>query len=262
MQYIPRYLVNNRITIVANEAGFITEYRPVYQRHINIYRGIDNVLQFRLLNADQKPINIASYTPKFIAFDENDVMVVERDGSIQELSDSSATRGLFTVTINENDLLNLKDQFLKYSVYLENSDNENVLTYASSHLTNSGILNLTSDVFRGPIESKEVSFLAEVDSSWSTGGIDSQPGINGNEALHTTVFYTDSYTGNIEIQATLDNQLLSDEEQNTWTTINTVSFTGSESEPTAVNFNGVYNYIRFKTSTDPTSKISKILVRN
>jgi hypothetical protein len=93
MQYIPRYLVNNRITIVANEAGFITEYRPVYQRHINIYRGIDNVLQFRLLNADQKPINIASYTPKFIAFDENDVMVVERDGSIQELSDSSATRG-------------------------------------------------------------------------------------------------------------------------------------------------------------------------
>ena len=35
MQLTPRYLVNNRTTIVTNEAGFITEYRPVYQRQLN-----------------------------------------------------------------------------------------------------------------------------------------------------------------------------------------------------------------------------------
>jgi hypothetical protein len=80
MQLIPRYLVKNRTTILANEAGFITEYKPVYQRHINVYRGIDNVLDFKVLNADQKPIDITNYTPKFQAFDENKLLVAEYDG--------------------------------------------------------------------------------------------------------------------------------------------------------------------------------------
>ena len=59
MQLLSRYLVDNTTTLVADVAGFITEYRPVYNREIQIYKGIDNVLQFRLLNADQKPVNVA-----------------------------------------------------------------------------------------------------------------------------------------------------------------------------------------------------------
>ena len=61
-QLIPRYLVNNRIQIIANESGFITEYKPVYQRQIKVYKNIDNKLQFRILNADQKPLSISGYT--------------------------------------------------------------------------------------------------------------------------------------------------------------------------------------------------------
>jgi hypothetical protein len=80
----------------------------MYQRQIKVYKGIDNVIQFRLLNADQKPINVSSYTPKFVAFDETKALVIEHDGSIQQLDDSSATRGMFTVTITENDLLNIQ----------------------------------------------------------------------------------------------------------------------------------------------------------
>ena len=49
MQLIPRYLVNNKTTIVTNEAGFITEYRPVYTRQLQVYKGIDNVLDFKVL---------------------------------------------------------------------------------------------------------------------------------------------------------------------------------------------------------------------
>ena len=77
MQLIPRYLVNNIVTIVANDKGFTTELRQVYSRQIKIYKGIDNVLQFRLLNADQKPINVATYTPKFVAFDESGQLLTD-----------------------------------------------------------------------------------------------------------------------------------------------------------------------------------------
>ena len=61
MQLVPRYLVSNRSVVVANEAGIITEYRPVYQKHIQVYKGIDNVLEFKIINADQKPIDLRNY---------------------------------------------------------------------------------------------------------------------------------------------------------------------------------------------------------
>ena len=50
MQLTPRYLCNNITTVIADMAGFITEYRPVYSKQLQLYRGIDNVLDFRLLN--------------------------------------------------------------------------------------------------------------------------------------------------------------------------------------------------------------------
>jgi hypothetical protein len=47
MQLTPRYLVNERIIVVSNDAGFVVEYRPVYSRTQKVYKGIDNTLQFR-----------------------------------------------------------------------------------------------------------------------------------------------------------------------------------------------------------------------
>ena len=133
MQLIPRYLVNNIVTIVANDKGFTTELRQVYSRQIKIYKGIDNVIQFRLLNADQKPINVATYTPKFVAFDEAGQQIIAHDGTVNQLDDSSASRGLFTVTVTENDLLNVKQQYLRYNIYLVDSANNKTITYVDSH---------------------------------------------------------------------------------------------------------------------------------
>jgi hypothetical protein len=109
MQLLPRYLVKNRTDIVANVAGFVTEYRPVYSRQLQVYKGIDNVLEFRLLNADQKPIDISTYTPRFVAFDENKNLIIEHDGVSLQTSDSTVitNKGLFSITVTENDLLNI-----------------------------------------------------------------------------------------------------------------------------------------------------------
>ena len=82
MQKTYRYLAKNQVTIVANLAGFITEYRPVYQKNLNVYRGIDNLLHFEVKNHDQKPVSLQGYTPKFMMFDENNNLVVEHDGTV------------------------------------------------------------------------------------------------------------------------------------------------------------------------------------
>lgn len=261
MQLIPRYLVNNRIEIISNEAGFIVEYRPVYQRQIKIYRGIDNNIQFKLLNADQKPINVNLYTPKFVVFDENQSLIIERDCTIQD-DGSSATKGLFTVTITENDLLNIPQQYLSYNVYLVDSDSDKVLTYTDSHFHNNGTIYVDGGQFPGPRDTISVTTFAESSSdsgTWFSNSIDAEPGINGNEALHTAVVYTSNYVGDVVVQGTLDNQVIGSTD---WGDISTLSFDGTETEPVPVNFNGVYSHLRFKASTNPADTITKILVRN
>jgi hypothetical protein len=84
----------------------------VYQRNIPIYSGIDNKLEFQLFNPDQKPINPTGSTIHFVAFDEANNQVIKHTGTV-----TIANKGLFTVTITEQDTLNLKQQYLSYAIY-------------------------------------------------------------------------------------------------------------------------------------------------
>ena len=258
MQLIPRYLVKNKTTLIANEAGFLTEYRPVYTRQINVFTGIDNVLDFKLLNADQKPINLSTYSKiKFQAFDENQSLIIEHDGV-----NVNQSKGLFKVTITENDLLNVKAQYLSYNIHLVDTNSNNVTTYSTAHFGGSGTIKVDTAQFPGPRDTYSVSTFTEVTEDtpyWTSETLNAEPGINGNEALHTAVVYTDSYIGNIVIQATLDNQIIGG---TNWADVSSVAFTGTETEPTPINFNGVFSHLRFKATADPANKISKVLVRN
>lgn len=261
MQLSSRYLVKNRINIVANLAGFVVEYRPVYQREIQVYKGIENVLEFRLLNADQKPVNTSNYVPVFLAFDEAKNLVIEKTCEILD-DGSSATKGLFLARITESELIDLKQQFLSYTVYLKDNNNRNIITYADSHFGNDGTIRISSEAFPGPKASKVVDDFINQESEtdeYLSSALDAEPGINGNSALHTAAIYTDQYVGNITVQVTLDAQV---NEGTTWSDIDTIEFDGLETEPKAINFFGVFNWVRFKTSTVPTDKLIKILVRN
>ena len=261
MQLTPRYLVKNITTLVADVAGFNTEYRPVYSKQLQVYKGIDNVLEFRLVNADQKPVDITSYIPKLVAFDENNAMILEKDGTVLD-DGSTITRGKFTVTVTENELLNVKQQYLKYNVYMQETNGDKVLTYSHANFDNDATIYVNARVFPGPLASYVVTeFQKEAVEIpiWYSETVNAQPAINGNEALHTAAVYATAYEGTVVVQATLDNAV---SDGTRWADVATVFFNGSELIPQPVNFNGVFSHLRFKADADPSDKIFKILVRN
>lgn len=267
MQLVPRYLLKNRSEVVVNEAGFVTEYRSVYNRQLQVYKGIDNVLEFRALNADQKPVDVSGYTPKFQAFDENRNLIIEHDGVAVSNDDSAALRGLFTVTVSEADLLNVPQQYLSYSVHLVDTNGTATLTYGDTAFGNSGTMFVSGEAYPGPKNNKSITSFTQVglltssesEVSWVSEAVSAEPGINGNEALHTAVIYTDGYVGNIVIQSTLANQV---SDGTAWADVVTEVFDGSETEPKAINFNGVFSYVRVKATADPANTITKVLIRN
>ena len=261
MQLIPRYLYKNQVDVVSNDIGFSVEYRPVYSRQLKVYRGIDNLIQFRMLNADQKTVTITD-TPVIVVFNEDNVKIIEHDCTVLDDGSTANLKGKFTANITEADLLNVRQQYLHYNIYMRGTTNE--ITYAGNHFNSAGTIYVDGNAYPGPKSSVEVAnFFAEQDY-WVAGSDDAKaitadPGLNGNDALHTVAVYTDSYVGDLEVQATLDNQLTG---TNNWTTVSTLTFAGTETAPVPANFNGVYTYLRFKASADPTDKITKILIRN
>jgi hypothetical protein len=263
MQLIPRYLVKNRINVVSSETGFVVEYRPVYTRDLKIYRGIENKIQFRLLNADQKPVTIIG-EPVFVAFDENGNKVLEYFATVTDDGSTRDTRGMFEVSIKERDLLDIRQQYLHYNIYLHQGFESNVLTYANRNFDSAGTIYIDGLSFPGPKASAEIVNFYPVGTEWIAGNTASDniyayPGVNGADALHTIAVYSTGYVGTIKIQATLENQISG---INNWFDVSTLEFTGTETEPTVANINGVYRYLRFVLDADPADKIEKILVRN
>lgn len=258
MQLTPRYLVKNKTNIIANEAGFITEYRSVYTRQIKIFKGIDNVLEFRVLNADQKPVDIQNYTPVIMIFDENQNLVIQHDCTVLDIG-TTETKGKCKVTVTENDMLNLKQQYLSYSIHL-NSSIGNTLTYSDSYFENKGKIYLDGQSLPAPKSPYTISqFQEETSGVWVSESIEAQPALNGNEALHTALIYASEYSGEITIQGTLENQI--DVGNTKWFDIETEVMTTSETHK-MFNFNGVFSYLRVSVNADPANKITKVLLRN
>ena len=267
MQNTPVYLLNNRTEIIMNESGFITEYRQVYQRQLQVYKGIENTLQFRLLNADQKAQDVSALTPYFIAYDENKTTVIEKIGTILQTSDSTVfkNKGLVEVKISASDIETLDNQYLTYSIYFKNANNDDVLTYTNAHFGGTNIIKLSDAIYPDPVISKSATvFTPNLDlgdpiTEWISESIYADPEQNNNDALNTVAVYTNSYTGNVVVQGTLENQIT---EFTNWVDLETIEFAGDETTPVYKNFNGVFTYLRFTTNADPENTIEKILIRN
>ena len=260
MQLTPRYLSTNRTIIIADLANNITEYRPVYQRNLQVYKGIDNVLTFVIQNPDQKPLSIlTTYTPKFVAFDENNNLVIEHDGTILETSTPSR-KGQFEVTVTENDLLDLKSQYLSYNIYLiKTADLSKVLTYTNSQFDAHGTIFLSAEAFPGPSATYTVKTFSDAGSGiFNSETVTADPAKNGNSAIHTATFYTTDFEGVVAIDATLDNIVSG---ATKWGQVATLSL-DNPTQPQYVNFNGVFSHLRARYQNKVSGTIDQVLIKN
>jgi hypothetical protein len=167
MQKISSYLYPNRINLLADLAGFTTEYTNVYQRTVKIYKGVDNVLEFDIKNADQKRIELVT-DPVF-----TDIMLNIFDASGNsigqyEITPSATLKGIATVTIPSEDLTSFDPQFFHYSVTVL-KDTATVPLYADSRFGAVGKIELVGNATSTPKATRvyktstgEINLLGEV----------------------------------------------------------------------------------------------------
>ena len=263
MQLLPRYLYKNKIDIVSNDIGFVTEYRPVYSRQVKVYKGIDNTIQFRFLNADQKPIDVSSENIKFVAYDSTRKKVL--DSTVT----ASATKGLASLTLGRTELEDLPQQYLTYSVYFDDESAGQTLTYADSHFGNGGTICLDDSAFPAPRADVELFFtdvasaiIPDPDTNdlinyWATDYISASPSGETFTFENAIIVSPVIDSSKVTIQYTTDRFVSGGSK---WVNI-TPTVVSSDSTETQIEFNGTYNYLRVFTTIDPAT-ITSIKLRN
>lgn len=117
MQKISSYIYPNRIQSVSDTGYFSTEWRIMYQRTIKIYQGIDNVIEFDIKNGQQRRINVSGLNMKMVIMDE----LSEELGTV-DVTPLPNSFGFARCTIPASMLSLVAPQYLKYSVYILNTD--------------------------------------------------------------------------------------------------------------------------------------------
>jgi hypothetical protein len=142
MQKISSYLYPNRVQLLVDLAGFIVEYKNVYQRNVKIYQGVDNVIEFDIKNADQKRIELVTDpVVTDIVMNVMDQAGNALPNSPYAVTPSTTIKGIAVVTIPSADLADIRHQHLKYSVTALNGESS-ITLYADSHFGALGTLEL------------------------------------------------------------------------------------------------------------------------
>lgn len=208
MQKISQYLYSNRIELLADLATFNVEFTNVYQRPIKIYKGVDNVLEFDIKNADQKRIDLVT-SPAISNIKLNVIDASGFEVGVYDIDPVPATKGIGVATIPAADLVDFTSQFFRYSVTCDKGTGE-ILLYGDTRFSAVGTLELVGDA-KG-IDKTTLAprvydtFTAEIDlkgmPTWHSSAIPST--FYEAEKRTTLQFDVDvrGLTGNVWIEAT------------------------------------------------------------
>lgn len=248
MQSLPIYLYENILTVTLDLDTTVRGVNQVmYQRDLQIQKGIKNVVRIQFKNSDQRRIPITdSSVFVFSMFDAvNNRLLVEKRLTVLDDGTTLSLKGLAELTLTENDTMDLPVTSYQFVIkYKDPADGTYLPTYSDTYYGVSGQLHLKQDAYPVLQPSQEIiSFNRSYNSSIAkyehkSGNVYAYPEFNGNNALHTMAIYLTNFKGTVYIQGTLSNIPGFD-----YSTIVTRVYTGFDGID-YLNFSGVYTYVR------------------
>jgi hypothetical protein len=270
MQTVSRYLLTN--LVIAYISGYHGRNSKVYDRRLNIFRGVSNPITFTFKNEDQKAQDITSKSFEFNLIDkESKKSVLTRNLTILDDGSTFATKGTASVTITDGDLLSLDAKFYDFSVreiLTDGSSTSFQVTYADTSYNSAGTVEVLDGAYPQAIDSVTISSFTGTGGplAKTSGNFEAFPGANNNDALHSIAVYTaGGFSGALRIQASMSTTPQNADFFDVTATdqSNPITFSSS-SGVTVFNFTGVYQFVRFSydNDTDNNGIIDKILYRH
>jgi hypothetical protein len=261
------YLYNDTIELVVSANGSIhLDNRPMNLRTLQAHKGLNNEIFFTIRNRDRKLQNVFSDTLRAYLLEPKTKRRV-----MSRLLSHTSDIGKVKLLLTAGDLLDIPAGL--YHLYITRSNVEDVdLPLYNDQSNNIRFdINITDQAGTEPVATQEnISFvqsgntlLGDTSNNFVSSAFLGNLEKNFSNAQHTIAIYTQTYTGNIKIQAScLVSVPDSDDTSKDWFDVATLpltNFTGVKYNTFQVNC----NWIRVVHYPDtPESAINKILLRN
>ena len=270
MQTMICYYYPNSVDVQLNVDPTLTlRNRVVYMRSLKLYKGIDNIVKFTFKNGDHQPVNVTGWDINFNIISDSEGSIVVSQG----VTPVNANLGVVTTTISDLDTIDLNNRFYNYSISLTDpTTGIQQVAYADENYGVRGEIELLSGHYPTFRPSINVSLPTTSNTNVITSTVVSDTPTRQQSAHHTAQYYFDTFTGTVEIQATLDslpaNGNTGGNTSLSWATISSTTF--SEQIKTVYqNFDGVYTAVRFIVTPEPapvfpivdSGTVTKILYR-
>lgn len=268
MQNNSVYLYPNQNDVYTNisDTWTVEGYRRVYNRKLQIFKGVDNKLDFVVRNRDQKSINITGSHIVFniVSREEKD-LIISKDCII-----SDASKGRIYVNLTDLETRDLESGFYNYSLVKETRETVNADTYRviskiplynDSQFGATNTLEILGDVYGEATPSLEITKFDYVNPAttgyddpdyYLSSLIPAQPNLSTANTLHSFQFYHTNYSGTVTIQGSLSDSST----PKTWSDIATVDLSQSNYK----NIEGKWYWLRVKHVPN-SGTIDKILYR-
>lgn len=236
---------------------------PMFNGNVKLHRNLSNKLDVSIRNMDKKPVKTFSRNLRiFIINYENDEMMLSK---LAEVVDEP--KGEYRFVFSPGDIERWDAGLYRYSMILEDEDGDEYPLYVDSEQNAVGILEL---IDRAVPNAQPSILISKDDFTIKSSTTDTfiaeryKGNAQGNfqKALHTISIKTDNFTGKFWVQASLEDNPVSDSE---WFDVHIgnvtpyIDFNG-DTGTSAYNFKGSFVWIRFVYQTDSSNdgEISKV----
>lgn len=214
----------------------IRRYQTVYAKTLKLHKGVDNRLQFQLINQDQKPINV---TGKELSF-----RIISDDGTkllfSKMLTNVVALNGIVQLDTIDTDLIDIESQYCHYSIEISDNTTDfavfvdhNSGARGKLHIVDSVMPNFTpSNLINVP--NHQLPTLTGPAVTYYSSIFSAREGFNV-----TAQVYFDNYSGTVQVQGST----VADVD---WYEIGTVKTYTEKMDSDSFNITGFHPYMRFK----------------
>ena len=244
------YLYNQDQLVILNDYtnNDITSVRwaPVYAKDLKLHKGTDNVLTFRFVNQDQKPVSLTDTTVTFRLINrEGEALILSKD-----LEMIDAVKGKAKVTVTEAELDDVSAQKAHYSLERKQS---------SSSVYNPGFVDDNAGA-RGVVEILDsvmplhtASRAVTIPDHGNATTYNSSTWTGNDQGLQTLQYTPSAFTGNVQVEGAVD-------DSGEWYDVGSTVTLSASSTTGYININGFHPYLRLNIE-ETSGSISDIKIR-
>jgi hypothetical protein len=247
LQQIYGYLYPQIINVVKNsDLALDRENQLFYAKPLQIYKGVDNKFKFVIKDSDQKPVSLLQSTVLFNLIDTtSQELVFSRNLDLIYTYD-----GIATCTIEGSLLDNINAGLYTYSIVITNGEGQQEIVFSDDNYNAQGqarILDAVYPQFTPSYNANNFVYSNNSDTQYMnvayTSSFLTANYVRGSAVYQTVQYQANAFTGNIELQASLDGSKIID--SNSYSTVSYTTLS-NYSGTNYFNFQGKYRAIRLK----------------